>query len=70
MNLTIYNIQSNCVESYVWDESNAHRGINEIGTCVYKYLVKISETAENLDVVFYSDNCAGQQKTSKDNTES
>lgn len=62
LNLTIYNLQNNSVECYVWDESNANRGVNEIATCVYKYLEKISATAENLDVVFYSDNCAGQQK--------
>ena len=54
--------QNNSVESYVWDESNANRGVNEIATCVYKYLEKVSATAEDLDVVFYSDNCAGQQK--------
>lgn len=63
LNLTIYNNQNNIVERYVWDESNANRGINEIGTCVFKYLTKVSETSEDLDVVFYSDNCAGQQKT-------
>lgn len=47
---------------YVWDESNANRGVNEIGTCVFNYLTKISETGTDLNVVFYSDNCAGQQK--------
>ncbi|CAH2092428.1 unnamed protein product [Euphydryas editha] len=62
LNLTIYNIRTNEVESYVWDESNANRGVNEIGTCIFNYLNAISETAEDLDVVFYSDNCAGQQK--------
>ncbi|KAL0833092.1 hypothetical protein ABMA28_001202 [Loxostege sticticalis] len=62
LNLTIYDLKNNSVESYVWDESNANRGVNEIGTCVYQYLKKISATAEDLDVVFYSDNCAGQQK--------
>lgn len=62
LNFTIYNLQTNSVECYVWDESNANRGVNEIATCVYKYLEKISATAKDLDVVFYSDNCAGQQK--------
>lgn len=64
--IILNNIQSNCVENSVWDESNAqHRGVNEIDTCIYKYLVKISETVENLNVVFYSDNCAGQQKNKR-----
>lgn len=62
LNLTIYNIQNNVVESYVWDESHANRGINEIGTCVFNYLTKMSNSAEDLEVVFYSDNCAGQNK--------
>ncbi|KAL0879752.1 hypothetical protein ABMA27_003465 [Loxostege sticticalis] len=65
LNSTIYDLKNNSVESYVWDESNANRGVNEIGTCVYKYLKKISAMAEDLDklnVIFYSDNCCGQSK--------
>lgn len=62
LNLTVYNIKTNVAECYVWDESNANRGVNEIGTCVFNYLTNISETGTDLNVVFYSDNCAGQQK--------
>lgn len=62
LNLTIYDLKTNQVESYVWDESQAHRGVNEIATCVFKYLKQISDGDKPVDVVFYSDNCAGQQK--------
>lgn len=62
LNLTIYDLKTNDVESYVWDESQAYRGVNEIATCVFKYLKKISDGDKAVDVVFYSDNCAGQQK--------
>lgn len=62
LNLTIYDLKTNNCNCYVWDESNAHRGVNEIGTCVMKYLKDRNDCAKNQDVIFYSDNCAGQQK--------
>lgn len=63
LNLTVYDVQKNTVECYVWDEANASRGVNEIGTCVFKYLEQIiSNGTKDMNVVFYSDNCAGQQK--------
>lgn len=62
LNLTIYDLKTNNCNCYVWDESNAHRGVNEIGTCVMKYLKDRNDCAKNRDVIFYSDNCAGQQK--------
>ncbi|XP_053608586.1 uncharacterized protein LOC128675685 isoform X1 [Plodia interpunctella] len=62
LNLTIYDIKNHFVECYVWDESQAHRGANEIATCVFKYIKNISEGGKPVDVVFYSDNAAGQQK--------
>lgn len=62
LNLTIYDIQQNLVESFVWDESNANRGVNEIGTCVFNYLQKVCGAGKDLDIIFYSDNCPGQQK--------
>uniref|UniRef100_A0A6P7FZ14 Uncharacterized protein LOC114334216 n=1 Tax=Diabrotica virgifera virgifera TaxID=50390 RepID=A0A6P7FZ14_DIAVI len=62
LNLTIYDLKTHFVESYVWDESQAHRGVNEIATCVFKYLQKNSDGDKPVDVVFYSYNCDGQQK--------
>jgi len=60
LNFTIYVMQKNIADCYVWDESNGHRGVNELGTCVLKYLEK-SDKNEG-DVIFYSDNCPGQNK--------
>lgn len=61
LNFTIYDIKTNECSCYVWDESNGHRGINELGTCILQYLKKTAASGIK-DVIFYSDNCAGQQK--------
>lgn len=61
LNFTIYDLKTNECECYVWDESNANRGVNELGTCVLKYLEKKASMPDS-EVVFYSDNCVGQQK--------
>lgn len=61
LNFTIYDLKSNNCECYVWDESNGHRGVNELGSCVLDYIRKVCETGKK-DIIFYSDNCAGQQK--------
>lgn len=59
---------SNNVQCYVWHEGKAHRGANDIGSCILNYLKVLQEKAAateanaQLDVIFYSDNCAGQQK--------
>ena len=51
------------IHSYFWTESEAKRGAIEIGTCIWKYLQRLCEedTAEK-NVIFYSDNCCGQNK--------
>lgn len=61
LNFTIYDLKSNNCECYVWDESNGHRGVNELGSCVLDYIHKVCETGKK-DIIFYSDNCGGQQK--------
>ena len=60
LNFTITDLIKKNTECYVWDESNSHRGANELGTCVLKYIEKHIGTYKH--VVFYSDNCSGQQK--------
>lgn len=62
LNLTVYDLHTNGISCYVWDKSHAHRGAYEIGTCIFKYLQAMDNTTEDIDVVFYSDNWAGQQK--------
>jgi len=61
LNFTIYDMQKNIADCYVWDESNGHRGVNELGTCILKYLEMKSDKNEG-DVIFYYDNCPGQNK--------
>lgn len=64
LNFTISELKTNYTECFFWDESQGNRGANEIGSCVLNYLKKKSSCADaDLDVVFYSDNCCGQQKT-------
>ena len=51
-------------DCHVWDESQAKREVNEIATCVLKYIEEIARKRPQLDIILYSDNCAGQQKIS------
>ncbi|KAJ8877723.1 hypothetical protein PR048_022178 [Dryococelus australis] len=57
-NFTVYDFKTNTCECYC---RNGHRGVNELGSCVLQYLKKIT-LKKDADIVFYSDNCAGQQK--------
>lgn len=52
------------VYCFMWHEGEGKRGAIEIGTCLLKFLKMTAEEAnsENMEIVFYSDNCAGQQK--------
>ncbi|KAL4711225.1 hypothetical protein ACJJTC_019066 [Scirpophaga incertulas] len=61
LNFTIYDLKENLCECYVWDESHGNRGVNELGTCILKYLREKTVGGEK-EFIFYSDNCAGQQK--------
>lgn len=61
-NFTIYDLRSKGVECYIWDEATANRGVNDLGTCVFNYLQKLAQTNNTVNVIFYSDNCVGQQK--------
>ena len=47
---------------FFWHEGTGNRGATEIGTCVLKYLKVVETNYPNSDVIFYSDNCCGQQK--------
>lgn len=51
------------VNCYFWTEIDGKRGANEIGSCVFNYLENTCKDVEdNINVVFYSDNCCGQNK--------
>ncbi|KAJ8966377.1 hypothetical protein NQ314_003553 [Rhamnusium bicolor] len=65
-NFTVYQLQNNEVGCYVWHEGQGQRGANEIASRVWHYLVNLNAKAHNeekiIDVIFYSDNCTGQNK--------
>lgn len=62
LNFTLYDIKSHEGTCFLWHEGEAHRGSNEIGSCILKFLQIICEQDKDLNVVFYSDNCTGQNK--------
>lgn len=63
LNLTITKLGNNSSDCFVWHEGEGGRGVNEIGSCVLMYLKRLNdEAAGDFDVVFYTDNCCGQQK--------
>lgn len=65
-NFTVYDLKKDAVKCYVWHEAEGNRGVNEIASCVYNYLLNLKEESDELgqklDIIFYSDNCCGQQK--------
>lgn len=55
----------NNVHCYFWSETDAKRGAIEIGTCVWDYFKKSIHEEDNVrekNLIFYSDNCCGQNK--------
>ena len=66
-NFTLYEIKGHKAQCFVWHEAEGNRGANEIGSCILSYLqsiglLKTVNPDNQLEVVFYSDNCCGQQK--------
>lgn len=59
-NFTIFEISTKSGFCYFWHEAIARRGANDIGSCLLDYLQKY---CQNKNVIMYSDNCVGQQKT-------
>lgn len=62
-NLSIYELKTTDAFCYMWHEGLANRGAIEIGSCVWSYLQTCNEKATGkIDIIFYSDNCVGQNK--------
>ena len=58
--LTVTNLETRQVSCYVWDQTVAKRGSNEISSCLYKY---INQLPDNINELFlFADNCTGQNK--------
>ncbi|XP_045455137.1 uncharacterized protein LOC123666182 [Melitaea cinxia] len=62
LNFTVTDVKSKSTDCYFWHEGLGNRGAVEIGTCIFKFLEKIALESPSMDIVFYSDNCCGQQK--------
>jgi hypothetical protein len=60
-NLTIWEMQSHQGYCYIWNESEANRGSNEIATCVWKWLLEKDHQGVK-NIVLYSDTCGGQNR--------
>lgn len=60
-NVTIYNMATKEGICYVWDESVAKRGANEVSGCLYEFIKDFSGKGVR-DFRFWSDNCGGQNK--------
>lgn len=61
-NETIYESGSRNGYCYLWHESEAKRGCNEVCTVVFKYLKMIDEKGEHSSLALYCDSCCGQNK--------
>lgn len=60
--LGIHNAGTDDVFMYVWDESTASRGPQEIGSCLLKF---IKEHVHTKKLIMYSDQCGGQNRNIK-----
>lgn len=64
-NLTVYETYGNKNVSYcyLWNETQASRGGQEIASCIYKYIHDKTEQFNDIkEIIFYSDCCPGQNK--------
>ncbi|XP_050548363.1 uncharacterized protein LOC126910004 [Daktulosphaira vitifoliae] len=64
LNFTVSDLNAKDVTCYFWDETEGSRRAVEIGTCILAYIeTQIEKDPEKeIDLIFYSDNCGGQQK--------
>lgn len=61
-NFTIHNTSSSKAVCYIWNETIAKRGANEIGSSLFNYLKSLPSSISH--VIMYSDCCPGQNKNS------
>lgn len=59
-NLTVRNITTKVTSCYMWHEGTAQRGANEISSCLYRFIMDMSDNVETLTLYF--DTCPGQNR--------
>lgn len=60
-NFTIYDMSKNQGNCFLWNETVAKKGSDEIASNVYQYVAEMVLTGIT-DFIFYSDNCTGQNR--------
>ena len=64
-NFTVSELKTGSTECYFWHEGHGNRGADEIGSCVLHFIekkIRLSDNEADLEFLFFSDNCCGQQK--------
>ncbi|KAG5888686.1 hypothetical protein JTB14_022270 [Gonioctena quinquepunctata] len=61
-NLTIHDNKTYQAFCYMWHESTAARGANEIALCIFKHIQNLPDGFTK--VILYSDTCGGQNENS------
>ena len=64
LNFTISDLEAKDVVCYFWDQTEGARGAVEVGSCILEYIKCLLDKnpGKELEIIFYSDNCGGQQK--------
>jgi len=62
-NLGIHDLRENIGFFYVWDETIASRGSQEIASCLIKHIKTVAGNKEK--IIIYSDTCPGQNRNIK-----
>ncbi|CAH1634672.1 unnamed protein product [Spodoptera littoralis] len=60
-NFTVYDMAKRKAVCYMWDESVAKRGANEVSSCLYNF-IKTNIDRGATEFRFWSDNCPGQNR--------
>ena len=60
-NLCVHNLGTGNANMYMWDESRASRGCQEITSCLLKFLETLPPNVKHIEA--FSDNCGGQNKS-------
>ena len=60
-NLSVYNLGKRDGFCYTWDETIAHRGSEEVGSCLVHFLNNVASHTVT-EVAIWADKCAGQNR--------
>lgn len=60
-NFTVFDMGLKKAICYMWDETIARRGSNEVASCLYDYIKRKSQDGVK-DIRLWSDNCGGQNR--------